>query len=97
MSICDVNCPSIEVCEHDDADRCSCRKPLPGLLMRAAERDGIELAESFMVGDRWRDIEAGRRAGCRSLLIGNGYSEGLASLPDDVVGSLSEAQSKMRE
>jgi D-glycero-D-manno-heptose 1,7-bisphosphate phosphatase len=82
---------AIEVCEHDDADECACRKPKPGLLTRAAERDGIELAASFMVGDRWRDIEAGRRAGCRTLLIGDGYQEGLQSQPDVRVGSLSDA------
>lgn len=82
---------AIEVCEHDDDDDCVCRKPKPGLLTRAAERDGIVLAESFMVGDRWRDIEAGRRAGCRTILIGDGYQEGLKSQPDVRVNSLTEA------
>jgi D-glycero-D-manno-heptose 1,7-bisphosphate phosphatase len=82
---------AIEVCEHDDADGCSCRKPKPGLLVRAATRDGIALAASFMVGDRWRDVEAGRRAGCRTVLIGNGYGEPMRSQPDAVVHNLSEA------
>ena len=80
-----------ETCEHDDADNCDCRKPKPGMLLRAANRDRIALAESFMVGDRWRDIEAGRRAGCRTILIGGGYEEGLQSPPDVKVASLGEA------
>ena len=80
-----------EVCEHDEADHCDCRKPKPGMLLRAAERDRIALAESFMIGDRWRDIEAGRRAGCRSILIGNGYGEKLQSTPDAVVATLGDA------
>ena len=82
---------AVEVCEHDDADDCECRKPRPGMLRRAAERDKILLSESFMVGDRWRDIEAGRRAGCRTILIGDGYAEGLKSAPDIAVANLSEA------
>ena len=82
---------AIEVCEHDDADKCACRKPKSGLLTRAAERDGIALTRSFMVGDRWRDIEAGRRAGCRTVLIGDGYGEELKSQADVTVTSLGEA------
>ncbi len=84
---------AVEVCEHDDADRCDCRKPKPGMILRAARRDRIMLTESFVVGDRWRDIEAGRRAGCRTILIGNGYNEGLKSPPDIAVANLSEAAS----
>jgi D-glycero-D-manno-heptose 1,7-bisphosphate phosphatase len=82
---------AVEVCEHDDGDNCDCRKPKPGMLLRAAERDHIALSESFMIGDRWRDIEAGRRAGCRTILIGNGYGDELRSTPDTVVATLSEA------
>jgi D-glycero-D-manno-heptose 1,7-bisphosphate phosphatase len=80
-----------EICEHDDADDCDCRKPKPGMLLRAAERDHIALTESFMVGDRWRDIEAGRRAGCRTILIGNGYGEAMNSTADAMVATLSDA------
>ena len=82
---------SAEVCEHDDADNCDCRKPKPGMLLRAAERDHIALAESFMIGDRWRDIEAGRRAGCRTVLIGNGYGEGMKSTPDAAFATVGDA------
>lgn len=79
----------IRVCSHDDQDGCACRKPKPGLLTRPPHYD---LDRSVMVGDRWRDIEAGRRAGCRAaVLIGSGYDEGHAVAPDARVGSLSEA------
>ena len=80
------------VCYHDDRDDCTCRKPRPGLLMDAARRRGIDLAASFMVGDRWRDVEAGRRAGCRTLFIDYGYAERRPDpAPHAVVGSLLEA------
>ena len=82
---------AFEMCLHDDADRCDCRKPAPGMLLRAAERDEVTLSESFMVGDRWRDIEAGHRAGCRTVLIGDGYGESFKFPPDVTVGSLTEA------
>ena len=57
------------ICPHDDRDGCSCRKPLPGMLLDAQKRYGIDLARSFLVGDRWRDIDAGRAAGCRTVYI----------------------------
>lgn len=82
---------AVEICEHDDGDNCACRKPKPGMLLHAAERDHIALAESFMIGDRGRDIEAGRRAGCRTILIGNAYGEKLQAAPDAVVATLGEA------
>lgn len=65
----------IYVCYHDDIDGCDCRKPAPGLLLDAARKHWIELKESFMIGDRWRDVDAGRRAQCKTLFINNGYSE----------------------
>lgn len=80
-----------EMCDHDDADHCDCRKPKPGMLLRAAARDNIALAASFLVGDRWRDIEAGRRAGCRTILLGDGYGEPLQSPPNAVASTFSEA------
>lgn len=79
------------VCPHDDADGCHCRKPKPGLLLDAARRWNIDLAHSFMVGDRWRDVEAGRAAGCRTVFIDYGYSEPRPVGPDIVTSSLSAA------
>jgi len=63
------------VCPHDDADQCDCRKPLPGLLLRATEKYDIDLPQSFMVGDRWRDVDAGASAGCATVWIDYGYRE----------------------
>jgi D-glycero-D-manno-heptose 1,7-bisphosphate phosphatase len=79
---------AIEVCEHDDREQCDCRKPKPGMILRAHEKFGVDLAGSFMVGDRWRDIEAGRRAGCRTILIGDGYGETFPSMPTIKLASL---------
>jgi D-glycero-D-manno-heptose 1,7-bisphosphate phosphatase len=59
----------ILTCFHDNADACDCRKPKPGLLLRAAAAHDVELARSFMVGDRAVDIEAGRAAGCTTFLV----------------------------
>ncbi len=81
----------IRVCYHDDSDDCACRKPRPGLLLEAASVWGIDLPSSFMVGDRWKDIEAGRRAGCRTVLIRRGYSETERCNPDFQATSLREA------
>ena len=63
------------VCWHDDADRCDCRKPRPGLLYSAADRYEVDLRGSFLIGDRWRDIDAGALAGCRTVLIDHEYNE----------------------
>jgi transaldolase len=79
----------IRVCYHDDAARCGCRKPAPGLLQQAPEHD---LARSVMVGDRWRDVEAGRRAGVgATVLIDHGYREPIGTPPDVRVATLTEA------
>jgi D-glycero-D-manno-heptose 1,7-bisphosphate phosphatase len=80
------------ICPHDDRDGCQCRKPLPGLLLEAQARYGIELARSFMVGDRWRDIDAGRAAGCRTVYLDRQYRErGPSHPPDSRATSLSDA------
>ena len=82
----------ILVCYHDDGDGCACRKPQPGLLLQAAATYAIDLPSSFMVGDRWRDVEVGRRVGCRTVLLDYGYRErSPESPPDCTVRSLSEA------
>ncbi|HET7489591.1 MAG TPA: HAD family hydrolase [Acidimicrobiales bacterium] len=81
----------VVVCFHDDADGCTCRKPAPGLLMEAAERWSIDLTRSVMVGDRWVDVEAGRRAGCSTVWIDNGYVERRPERPDVTAASLAAA------
>jgi len=82
---------AILTCFHDEPDRCDCRKPKPGLLLTAARDFEVDLSASFMVGDRWRDVEAGRRAGCRTIFIDYGYDERRPELYDFRAGSLLEA------
>ncbi len=81
----------VVVCPHDDGDGCDCRKPRPGMLLELAERENIDLGASVMIGDRWRDVEAGRSAGVRTIFVDHGYSEELRSAPDHTVTSLGEA------
>ncbi len=65
----------IRMCPHDDGDGCACRKPKPGLLLDAAKDFDIDLKSSIMVGDRWRDVEAGKQAGSRTVFVDYGYAE----------------------
>ncbi len=78
-------------CFHDNDDGCNCRKPLPGSLLAAARIHRIELANSYMVGDRWRDVEAGQHAGCKTIFIDYGYDEKQPESVDFRVNSLEEA------
>ena len=87
---------AVRVCFHDDDDNCSCRKPKPGLIVDAARDMGIDVSASFMVGDRWRDIAAGRRAGCSTILIDYGYAEPCPESPDHIAKSLLEASNWIR-
>jgi D-glycero-D-manno-heptose 1,7-bisphosphate phosphatase len=81
----------IRVCYEAD-DACPCRKPNPGMLLDAVQQYDIDLPASFMVGDRWRDIEAGRRAGCRTVWVRYDYDERYPDPPADAtVTSLAEA------
>jgi len=82
---------AIETCFHVEADDCPCRKPRPGMLLSAAERLGIDLRSSFLVGDRWRDIGAAHSAGCAAFFIDYGYDERRPDDPYVVVDSLADA------
>lgn len=81
----------IKVCFHTDADHCACRKPKPGMIMHAAQEYGIDLGQSYVVGDRWRDVEAGRAAGCSTILVDYAYEQEGPCRPDKAVRSLHEA------
>jgi D-glycero-D-manno-heptose 1,7-bisphosphate phosphatase len=81
----------IKICFHNNAARCTCRKPLPGLILEAAAERGIDLATSYLVGDRWRDIKAGRAAGCHSVFIDYGFKQDEEVAPDAIVKSLPDA------
>src|SRR5262249_22201037 len=83
---------AVRVCDHDDSDHCVCRKPKPGLILKAARDFDVDLASSFVVGDRWGDVDAGAAAGCRTVWIDAGYRERGPSLqPSATVTNLKEA------
>ena len=82
---------AVKVCYHVDGDACTCRKPKPGMLLEAARDLDLDLAASFMVGDRWRDVAAGQAAGCQAFFIDAGYSEKRPGKPYVAVKSLPEA------
>lgn len=79
------------VCYHDWPDNCDCRKPWPGMLLTASSDLLIDLEHSCIVGDRWRDIEAGLRAGCTPFLVDYGYAETRPRPPYIAVDSLASA------
>ena len=82
----------IKVCYHDDAQKCNCRKPLPGLLLQAAQEYQIDLTKSVMIGDRWKDIAAGQSAGCQTIWLQQDYAEKKPEQPPNaIVPTLSEA------
>ncbi|VVB95767.1 Glyceraldehyde 3-phosphate phosphatase [uncultured archaeon] len=62
---------------------CDCRKPRPGMLKRAEKELNIDLKKSFMIGDRWSDIEAGKRAECKTVMVRTGYN--LEKLKDNEI------------
>ncbi len=83
---------AIHACFHAGHEGCNCRKPRPGMLLDDAASHDIDLQASFMVGDRWRDIDAGAAAGCRTILIDEGYDEQAPQQPPEhVCRSLIEA------
>lgn len=63
------------ICYHDDIDQCACRKPKAGALLDSARKYNIDLKTSYMVGDRWRDVETGQSAGCKTIFIDYHYAE----------------------
>ncbi|HUE37834.1 MAG TPA: HAD family hydrolase [Candidatus Acidoferrum sp.] len=83
----------VEVCYHPGGGQPNddCRKPKPGMLLHAARELGIDLAQSWMVGDRWRDVDCGHAAGCRTIFIDRGYAEELRQKPDFRAKNLAEA------
>lgn len=83
----------VEVCFHPGKglSDCDCRKPKPGMLLRAARELNIDLAQSWMVGDRWRDVDCGHAAGCKTIFIDRGYAEALKQKPDFLARNLGGA------
>lgn len=81
----------IRACFCVEGPDCPCYKPKPGLLTEAAKDWKVELKQSFMVGDRWRDVGAGQAAGCTTFFVDYGYREDLTFTPDFTVSGLGEA------
>jgi D-glycero-D-manno-heptose 1,7-bisphosphate phosphatase len=84
----------IEICYHAGeryGEPCDCRKPRPGLILRAAAELKIDLCASYVIGDRWRDIDCARAAGCRAIFIQRGYQENLREAPDFTVTNFKDA------
>jgi D-glycero-D-manno-heptose 1,7-bisphosphate phosphatase len=81
----------IKVCYHTDRDHCVCRKPKPGMILEAAADHGIDLKSSYLVGDRWRDTEAGKAAGCLTIFVDYGYEQDGPNKPDMIARSLPDA------
>lgn len=82
---------AIYTCYHDNNDGCDCRKPSPGAFFKAKKIYKINLKKSFMIGDRWSDIEAGRKAGCKTIFIDYNYNEKKIKNFDYKANSLSDA------
>lgn len=97
----EVRFDAVVYCSHGPDDGCDCRKPAPGMLLDAADRLGIELATSFMVGDKASDVQAGRRAGCRTIRFGPAhdpqYATGAEQGPDCVASNWSAVYELIRE
>jgi len=83
----------IKICTHVDSDGCICRKPKPGMILQAADDWRIDLSRSYLVGDSWRDVEAGRTAGCSTILVLSGCQQEKPCDADKVVRSLVDAVS----
>ena len=81
---------ALEVC-YDANDDSEFRKPKPGMVFKAARAHGIDLKRSYLIGDRWRDIDCGHAAGCRTILLDHGYRETLNLKPHYTVSNLEEA------
>lgn len=84
----------VEVCWHAGekyGEPCDCRKPRPGMILRAAADLGIDCSASYMIGDRWRDVDCARAAGCRPVFIDRAYREELRQRPDATVKTFAKA------
>jgi len=84
----------VEICYHAGehyGEPCDCRKPKPGLILRAAAELKIDLRCSYVIGDRWRDIDCACAAGCRAIFIARGYNERLRETPDFIVANFRDA------
>tara|TARA_B100000686_G_C16581923_1_gene858589 strand:+ start:509 stop:1042 length:534 start_codon:yes stop_codon:yes gene_type:complete len=87
----EINVDDIFVCYHDDLDNCNCRKPKPGLLLDAGKKWNVNFKKSFMIGDRWKDIEAGKSAGCETIYLDYKYQDKQPEKPNFITDTLINA------
>ena len=87
----EIELDDIFVCYHDDQDNCNCRKPKPGLLLQARKKWNVDFKKSFIVGDRWRDIQAGKKVGCKTIFLDYRYKDIKPKNPDFVTDTLLNA------
>tara|TARA_B100000749_G_C18176028_1_gene361855 strand:- start:52 stop:576 length:525 start_codon:yes stop_codon:yes gene_type:complete len=87
----EIELDDIFVCYHDDKDNCNCRKPKPGLLLQARKKWNVDFKKSFIVGDRWRDIQAGKKVGCKTIFLDYKYKDIKPKNPDFVTDTLLNA------
>ena len=86
----------VETCYHAGeryGQPCDCRKPRPGMILRAVAELNIDPETSYVIGDRWRDVDCARAAGCRAIFIQRSYKESLREAPDFTVANFNEAVS----
>ena len=86
----------IKICYHAGkryGQPCGCRKPRPGLILRAAAELNIDPKRSYVIGDRWRDVDCARAAGCCAIFIQRGYKENLREAADFTVANFNDAVS----
>jgi D-glycero-D-manno-heptose 1,7-bisphosphate phosphatase len=88
---------AVYTCYHDSGDGCQCRKPLPGMLQQGATEWQLDLPRSFLIGDRFKDIEAGLNAGCTTILLDRQYAEPETAQPHYRISSLSQMVSIIRD
>ncbi len=69
----------IIVCPHDDHHNCNCRKPKPGMILELSKKYDVDLKKSFLIGDNWKDTEAGEKAGCTTILLDKTYNKSVES------------------
>ena len=86
-----IELDDIFVCYHDDHDNCNCRKPKPGLLLQARKKWNVDFKKSFIVGDRWRDIQDGKKVGCKTIFLDYKYKDIKPKNPDFVTDTLLNA------
>ena len=87
----EIEFDDIFVCYHDDKDNCNCRKPKPGLLLQASKKWNVDFKKSFIIGDRWKDIQAGEKTGCKTIFLDYKYKETKPKNPDFVTDTLLNA------